>query len=243
MSVRLQGSLLAALMMMPQPLVAQVPLDKPATREEVAEGARKDLPRQKPSMPRKPAGRPVASTADNLSACLKALGGIGARVRVLHDNEAPGRCGMTGPVVLSAIKGVQVTPEAELSCRTALAFATFAATRLFPLARETLSSPVATVRVAGAYECRGRNRQTGARLSEHAFGRAIDVRGLVLENGERWRVRPLAAGDDSAGARFQRALRSAACGPFSTVLGPGSDAHHDDHLHLDTKPRRAPYCR
>jgi hypothetical protein len=44
-------------------------------------------------------------------------------------------------------------------------------------------------------------------------------------------------------ARFQRAVRKAACGPFTTVLGPGSDAYHDDHMHFDTKPRRSPYCR
>jgi hypothetical protein len=28
-------------------------------------------------------------------------------------------------------------------------------------------------------------------------------------------------------------VRAAACGWFTTVLGPGSDAEHTDHLHVD----------
>ena len=37
---------------------------------------------------------------------------------------------------------------------------------------------------------------------------------------------------------FQNAVQGAACLFFSTVLGPGSNAAHDDHLHLDIKARR-----
>uniref|UniRef100_UPI003BAB16E6 extensin-like domain-containing protein n=1 Tax=Stappia sp. TaxID=1870903 RepID=UPI003BAB16E6 len=243
--------LVVAMIAVPQALNAQVPRDKPGEgvgapeqgQADVSGAGRKDLPRQKPETPQRSEPAPEVSRSDALSACLAALSDLGARVRPLEAREAPGDCGMTEPVALSAVGGMRISPEAELSCRTALAFATFAATKLFPMAEETLSSPVAAVRVAGAYECRGRNRQSGAQLSEHAFGRAIDVRGLVLENGARWDVRPLEAGDDDAGARFQRALRAAACGPFTTVLGPGADAYHDDHLHFDTKPRRSPYCR
>ena len=241
----------AAIVMMPHALQAQVPRDKPEAqgeqtepeRDAGAEPSRRDLPRQKPTAPEKAGRASDVSRSDALSACLAALSDLGARVRPLEARDDPGDCGMRDPVALSGIGGMRVSPAAELSCRTALAFASFAATKLFPLAEETLSSPVAAIRVAGAYECRGRNRQSGAQLSEHAFGRAIDVRGLVLEDGARWSVRPLEAGDDDAGARFQRALRAAACGPFTTVLGPGADAYHDDHLHFDTKPRRGPYCR
>ena len=34
------------------------------------------------------------------------------------------------------------------------------------------------------------------------------------------------------------AVRKAACGPFKTVLGPGSDPDHSLHFHLDLEPRR-----
>jgi len=34
-------------------------------------------------------------------------------------------------------------------------------------------------------------------------------------------------------AAFQRALNAAACLYFTTVLSPGSDETHRDHMHLD----------
>ena len=37
------------------------------------------------------------------------------------------------------------------------------------------------------------------------------------------------------------AIRGAACLYFTTVLGPGSNAAHDDHLHLDVKARNGGY--
>lgn len=37
--------------------------------------------------------------------------------------------------------------------------------------------------------------------------------------------------------------RKGACGTFNTVLGPGSDRFHRDHLHFDTARGRGPYCR
>ena len=38
-------------------------------------------------------------------------------------------------------------------------------------------------------------------------------------------------------ARFVAAVRGGACRYFSTVLGPGSDPAHADHLHLDLRAR------
>ena len=51
--------------------------------------------------------------------------------------------------------------------------------------------------------------------------------------------------DGTAEAAFQRALNALACLYFTTVLSPGSDAAHQDHLHLDVIKRRSGfrYCR
>ncbi len=48
-----------------------------------------------------------------------------------------------------------------------------------------------------------------------------------------------------AEARFLRRIHAQACGPFRTVLGPGTDAAHRDHFHLDMKARRgkAAFCQ
>jgi len=37
------------------------------------------------------------------------------------------------------------------------------------------------------------------------------------------------------------ALKESACARFSTVLGPGSDGYHEDHVHLDLAQRRGGY--
>ncbi len=81
-------------------------------------------------------------------------------------------------------------------------------------------------------------------MSEHGFGNAIDIAGFTLESGRKvmvldgWNGR----GDER---KFLRQVRAEACGPFMTVLGPGSDAHHRDHLHLDLQHRRSGsrYCK
>jgi hypothetical protein len=36
-------------------------------------------------------------------------------------------------------------------------------------------------------------------------------------------------------------LRASACQRFTTVLGPGSDGHHEGHIHLDVAERRHGY--
>ena len=36
-------------------------------------------------------------------------------------------------------------------------------------------------------------------------------------------------------------LRMSACERFTTVLGPGSDGHHESHIHLDIAERRHGY--
>src|SRR3712207_7448047 len=45
--------------------------------------------------------------------------------------------------------------------------------------------------------------------------------------------------ENSPEASFQSAIQKAACPIFNTVLGPGSDAAHGDHLHLDLRERRS----
>ena len=78
---------------------------------------------------------------------------------------------------------------------------------------------------------------TPQNLSEHAVGNAIDIAALGFDDGSRIEIAPPGDRGDMAVA-FQNAVQGAACLFFSTVLGPGSNAAHDDHLHLDIKARR-----
>lgn len=45
--------------------------------------------------------------------------------------------------------------------------------------------------------------------------------------------------DMSPAERFLRAVHEAACGPFTTVIGPEGDVYHRDHLHFDRQTRGA----
>src|SRR5690606_27812430 len=98
--------------------------------------------------------------------------------------------------------------------------------------------------VASSYACRGVNNDPTAQLSEHAFGRAIDISAFQFADGTWLEVH--AAGANTPEAEFLGEVRTGACGPFRTVLGPGV-AYHGDHFHLDLAVRGrngdALYCR
>ncbi|HEX2725887.1 MAG TPA: extensin family protein, partial [Beijerinckiaceae bacterium] len=67
------------------------------------------------------------------------------------------------------------------------------------------------------------------------FANAIDISGFDFGR------KNVQIGDhpaETAPALFQAAIRSQACAYFTTVLGPGSDAAHATHLHLDLRGRK-----
>jgi hypothetical protein len=86
------------------------------------------------------------------------------------------------------------------------------------------------------YECRGRNRVIGARMSEHGKGNAVDVRSFKFTDG-----RVIGMTDMTASKDLRDGLRASACQRFTTVLGPGSDGYHEGHIHLDLAERRHGY--
>ncbi len=90
---------------------------------------------------------------------------------------------------------------------------------------------------------RPRNNVRGAKMSEHGFGNAIDIAAFTLEDGRKVSVLHDYYGS-AASQRFLRQVRGEACGEFATVLGPGTDANHRDHIHLDLQNRRSgqAYC-
>jgi hypothetical protein len=112
-----------------------------------------------------------------------------------------------------------------------------------PLARQKLGGSVTDIRVAAAYNCRTRNSVPGAKLSEHAKGNAIDISAFKVK-GEWIEV---GGKNGLAQNAFLKDVRKSACGPFTTVLGPGSDSYHSDHFHFDLAQRgksgRGLYCR
>ena len=93
------------------------------------------------------------------------------------------------------------------------------------------------VDVLASYSCRPRNNQRGARLSEHGLGNAIDIGAFTLQSGRKVNVEHGWFGSSSESS-FLRNVRAYACNDFMTVLGPGSDYEHRNHIHLDLEVRR-----
>ena len=154
-----------------------------------------------------------------------------------------GACGMSAPVEVAALDGgaIDVRGKAVVNCTMAETFASWIEETVGPMAEKMLDGAVTSVRVVAGYDCRSRNGIAGAQLSEHGKGNAIDIAAFEIE-GRGWVTVGAAHGEDQA---FLEEVRASACGPFKTVLGPGSDAYHSDHLHLDLAQRRngGKYCR
>jgi hypothetical protein len=152
---------------------------------------------------------------------------------------AEGDCAIPLPVRLQSltIDGGNIAFSAMpiLDCRLVARLADWIGNVVEPLARHHLGSRLTALETGPGYACRKRNNQAGGKISEHAKGNALDIAAFALSDGRRIAVRPP---DPVAPAitGFLAAVRTTACGYFLTVLGPGSDAAHTEHLHLDLGP-------
>jgi hypothetical protein len=158
-----------------------------------------------------------------------------------------GDCGAWTPIRLKALapKGGQRVPfenPVTMTCQVARAALDWLKTSVQPAAVKHLGGPITAFRQTGGYECRGRNRVFGAKMSEHGRANALDIGGFERSNGTVVPVQD--QGEAELG--FLMEVRKAACGPFTTVLGPGIEAHAE-HFHLDLARRgkdgRTTYCR
>lgn len=143
-------------------------------------------------------------------------------------------CGISEPVKVTSIAGVRFSQPATIDCDTAAALKKWVIKGMQPAFG---SREVVQINIYGTYSCRSRNNLRGAKISEHGRGRAVDIAGFVLSNGQEWSV------ERDYNATIRKAQK-AACGIFGTTLGPGSDGYHEDHLHFDTaRHRSGSYCR
>ncbi len=159
----------------------------------------------------------------------------------IDDIRGPGACGIEDPVRLYAVGDVTLNPPARIACGTAQALSAWVKEGAQPAARAA-GTRVEGLRVAASYACRSRNNRRGARLSEHAKGNAIDISAFRLSNGDT----PSVGADWARGpySKMLRQMHGAACGPFGTTLGPGSDGYHENHVHYDTaRYGFGTYCR
>jgi hypothetical protein len=174
------------------------------------------------------------------SACQIRVADRIAVIEAMPSLSGPGDCGASDVVRLEAIiqpdkSRVTLSPPATMRCTMAEALAIWVREDLTDTAAQLGSTPRVLDNYA-SYDCRGRNRVAGARISQHGLANAIDVRGVHLANGQF-----ASFTDRKLGREFREAVRKSICERFTTVLGPGSDGHHEDHIHMDLAERRGGY--
>lgn len=165
----------------------------------------------------------------------------GVAFKLLNPIKEKNGCGAERPLSLTTVgDGVALEGGATARCTIALALDTWMRDTVQPSAKLHLGAKVTALGLGSHYDCRGRNGDPNAKLSEHAFANGIDIARFVLEDKREVGVKAME--DIAAPERaFLAAVRAAACAYFTTVLGPGSDAAHAEHLHFDLASRRNGY--
>jgi hypothetical protein len=137
---------------------------------------------------------------------------------------------------VTAFGPVAMRPAATLACPIVSVLDRWLADAVQPAAQRWFGARVVEIKQISAYSCRGMNGNSHAHISEHAFGNALDIAAFTLADGRQvtvkdgWRGLPEEQG-------FLRDVEAAACQQFSTVLAPGSNAYHYDHIHVDLMRR------
>jgi hypothetical protein len=162
--------------------------------------------------------------------CFEALARAGAAFERQPTRTTREGCMVEEAVMLERAT-VPLNRPALMTCPLAHALAAFEREIVQPAAMRHFGKPVVQIVHYGAYVCKpmtGRN----TRLSEHAFGRALDVGGFEIDGRTTVNVRQHWTDRGPRGA-FLREVAQGACRHFNIVLTPKTDFAHANHLHLD----------
>lgn len=213
--------------------------EQPSLPEAVAPPPARPAPAPEP---KEDTSNPEGALPAAEAVCREKLRALGVSFAEAPAIDEPEGCTAAHPLTVSGLPGgVALRPEATLTCAMAEATARFVKDHAAPLAKEAFASPLAAVEQASSYVCRPRHGTQ--KLSEHAFANALDWSAVLLEDGTRVEVRRHDTATEPRAFLLVAGLHKAACGPFATVLGPGSDADHADHFHFDMAERRNPFCQ
>jgi hypothetical protein len=171
--------------------------------------------------------------------CLAEKGVVAsAFMEPLSALNGSGACGMEHPFQVHAFAegNVVLEPTGKLACPVIRETDRWIAEVIQPAAMAWMGQPVTAIRHMSAYSCRGMNGDPNAKISEHAFGNALDIGAFRFADG-RW-VTVKDGWRGPADARgFLLQVQAGACELFTTVLAPGSNMFHYDHIHVDLMRR------
>jgi hypothetical protein len=231
------------------PAVAEIPLPPPRPADAAAPAKPDPEPdpvaSETPVPPPRPtdlaepaapaAAPPTPEAVAEASACQERLVKLGVRFEPLPA-IVNGLCGAPHPLRVSHLPdGLEVSPPATIVCAVAEALSRWTKEVVSAEAGRHLEAQPVRIAIGTSYECRNRNRQASGKLSEHAFANGVDISGFEFKGRKAVQIGEHPA--ETPEALFQAAIRTQACAYFTTVLGPGSDAAHGTHLHLDLRSR------
>jgi hypothetical protein len=181
----------------------------------------------------------AAAAAAKPSACQTALTKV-AEFKPLPVLVGPGECGATDAVLMASIimpdqSRVAVSPPATMRCPMAQAVADWVREDVGPSMKK-FGPPLRVLDNFDSYSCRGRNNIRAAQLSEHGKADAIDIRDFAIADGREFGLT-----DIHVDKTWRETIKGSVCTRFMTVLGPGSDGYHEEHIHLDLAERRNNY--
>ncbi len=143
-----------------------------------------------------------------------------------------------GPYTPASTPQAELKPAGKLACPMVSALDRWVSEGVQPAALHWFRSPVVTIHQIGSYACRSMNGAGGHGISEHAFGNALDISGFTLADGRTitvkngWHASPEEQG-------FLHDVQLYACQTFNTVLAPGYNRAHYNHIHVDLMRRRS----
>jgi len=227
----------------PPAMIQTMPLDRPPTYSPYpgrADSAQAPPPAYSPAYPPAP-GEPLSIVPPG---AYGASGPYGAPAAGYPRDAYPQQRGRPVETVpLGPSPGAQLsagpaalTPAATLACPMVSALDRFVGEAVQPAAARWFGEPVTEIKQISAYSCRGMNGNPNAQISEHAFGNALDIAVFVLADGRKVSVKDGWHGTPEEQG-FLRDVHGAACTMFTTVLAPGSNAYHYDHMHVDLMRR------
>jgi hypothetical protein len=163
---------------------------------------------------------------------------IGVAKPVSRTDPPPPMLGpASAPPLATAIGPVGVSPAATLACPLISVLDQWITEAVQPAAMKWFGEPVVEIKQISAYSCRGMNGDPNATISEHAFGNALDIAAFTLADGRKLDVQHGWHGSPEEQA-FLHDVQASACEQFTTVLAPGSNAFHYNHIHVDLMRRR-----
>ena len=227
----------------PAPEIVEIPNTEPsAAKEKKKPAVIAMLPKLPPSIFHVPPRTAHRLPDDALSgeACHAAL----RKFRVDYDMQATlvssGDCSVTDAVMLKSMtigKNTLSFPDRPtLTCGFAARLAAWIVEEGSPAVENSANTRIRAIGTGPGYQCRGRNGDSSGKLSEHAFGNAVDIEYFKLADGQTVQVQDAV----TIGAKHQPVLailRATGCRYFMTVLGPGANSAHASHFHFDLERR------